>query len=144
MSVMSSFRQWSLRHECGRRLMLAACTPPDAMRSLAPQVQFRALNELQAPAQSGDQLQWLTSSAHVLNVIELSAQNRLACSTHQPAVCNAGHCTGLPPNCLYHRALRLCACRHRVAPWQDTCTGHVFTHMGCCLCRSRRRQAMVS
>lgn len=44
-----------------------------AVHSLTPQVQFKALNELQAPAQSGDQLQWITSSAHTLNVIRLLA-----------------------------------------------------------------------
>ena len=32
------------------------------------QVQFRARNEMQAPVQSEDQLEWITSSAHVLNV----------------------------------------------------------------------------
>jgi hypothetical protein len=79
--------------------MHTTSTSPDVVHgpSMTPQVQFKALNELQAPAQSGDQLQWITSSAHVLNVSRHLGSLPPASCTHLPKR------SMVSPSCLHHR-----------------------------------------
>lgn len=46
------------------------CNATSGVCDLKRKVQFKALNELQPPSVSGDQLEWITSSARVLNITE--------------------------------------------------------------------------